>query len=344
MRKLNYATTEKLLFTVAQLFYEQGRSKTEIAKELRVSVTHASRLLREALSRGLVEISVRAPRHEAIERRLAATFGLREARVISSVPDETSLRAHLGAEAARMFGSIVRDGLRIGIGSGRTMYELINALPERAIAIEILPLALIADQSMEVRSIDATTLVNTLWFKFRPAAKALKMNLAFPAISLERLRSLLRTLFQPAFLDDFQQQLKRAYACFFSASQLRKDSQILDITGAHDVSFDQLKELGVVGDYLFRTVDSEGRPVSVGLDEYVLGVTLDTLREISSNPEKWVVLVAGGREKTVVIEAGLSARYFNTLITDDETAEYLLRTQERRSPGGSLRRALPRNV
>lgn len=324
MRKLRPSSPEKLLFAVAQLHFEQAKTRTEIAKDLGVSAMHVSRLLREAIKRGIVRISVRAPRHEALEHRLATKFGLRDVRVVSAISDETSLRAQLGAEAARIFRDVAVEGARVGLGSGRTMYEMVKAIPEHPLAVELFPLAVIADQSTEVRSLDATTLVTTLWFKFRPAAKAMKMNLTFPAVPADALRSLFATYFDARFLTELRDYIRTANALFFSASHLRKDSQILDITDPQGVSFEDLGAKGVAGDYLFRTIDAQGQSLAVGLDDYVLGVGLETLGELATMNDKTVALVAGGPEKAIVIAAGLQAGYFNTLITDDETAARLL--------------------
>jgi DNA-binding transcriptional regulator LsrR (DeoR family) len=326
MRKIRSSSTEKLLFTVAQRHYEEGQNNTEIGRALGVSSMHVTRLLREAGRRGIVQISVRAPRHEALEHGLATTFGLRDVRVVSDMGDESRLRVSLGVEAARLFQDVAIDGTRIGVGSGRTMYEMVNALPEGAVAVELFPLAAIADQSLEIRSLDATTLVTTLWFKFRPAASGLKFNLVFPAIPADVLRGMFKTYFDENFLSELHQYFLSASALFFSASHLRKDSQLLDIARPQGFSLEQLRERGVIGDYLFRTVGRDGNGLPVGIDDYVLGVELSTLRELAGNHQKVIALVAGGHDKWHMIEAGLRAHYFNTLITDDETARFLLKS------------------
>lgn len=326
MRKLNYSSPEKVAFSVSQLFYEEGWTKSDIAKKLGVSVTHVSRLLREAHKLGIVRISLRSPRHEAIEQELASAFGLREVRVITACEDEAALRAHLGTEAAALFVQISRAGSRLGIGSGRTMYEMVKALPERPLAVEIFPLALITDRSPEVRSVDAATLVNTVWFKCRPNARALKGGLlSFPGVSSAELRSFVEKTLSPSFIESFHQLVVNADALFFSGSQLRKDSQILDITRERGLDLAELQQLGVVGDLLFRTVDENGKLVNVGIEQYSLAPDLETLKQLSRDRSKSIALVAGGRDKHSIVRAGLKAGCFNVLLTDDETASELIR-------------------
>lgn len=309
-----------MLFQVAQLHYEGRQSKTAIAASLGVSVTQVVRLIREASAQGIVQITVTAPRHVALERALGTRFGLRDVRVIPSSLDDGTLRSHLGREAARLFLEVARPGAAIGLGSGRTMYEMVAALPQRPMPIEILPLALIVDQSSEVRSIDAMTLVTTLWFKFRPDATALRMSLTFPGASLDKVRSLRDELFGTALTRHLDRRFESADAFFFSASHPRNDSQIVDVTRALGIDVPELRARGAVGDFLFRPVDARGHEVDVGLEPFVLGIPLTLLSGVARAGQKPVVLVAGGQDKVPIIRAGLEAGYFNTLITDDDTA------------------------
>jgi DNA-binding transcriptional regulator LsrR (DeoR family) len=323
MRKLRFSSPEKLLYTVSQLFYEGGYSKSAIAKSYGVSITHVSRLLKEARARRIVEISVRAPRHGDLERNLASQFSLREVRIVSSADSEVVTRRQVGAEAARLFEEVVQPGSVVGLGSGRTIYEMVKAVPERPMAIEVFPLALIADQSFEVRSVDASTLATTLWFKLRPDAKAIRISLHFPGVPFGAVAAAVRASLRPNVRQVFQRCLERNRALFFSAGDLRKESQILDIAEAMNVKLEELQARGVVGDYLFRTVTRIGEAVGT-IDDYVLGPDLADLTDLARQPGRHVVLVAGGPTKVPVVLAGLRAHCFNSLVTDDMTATQVL--------------------
>jgi len=240
--------------------------------------------------------------------------------------DEAARREQLGREAARCFRDVAASGARIGIGSGRTMYEFVSALSHQPSAVELFPVALIADESTEVRSIDAMTLVTLAWFKLRPDARAFRMVLTFPGVSLDKVRAVRETLFDAGLSEDLDRYFASADAFFFSASQPRKDSQIVEITSRFGIGVRDLVERGVVGDILFRTVDENGKAVDVGLEPFISSVPLEILKTQAAQCSKVVALVAGGAEKVPVIQATLRARYCNTLITDDETAQLLAAT------------------
>jgi DNA-binding transcriptional regulator LsrR (DeoR family) len=92
------------------------------------------------------------------------------------------------------------------------------------------------------------------------------------------------------------------------------------------ISLEELQDLqrsGAVGDALGQYFDENGNPVSTFLDDRVIGISLADLRRTP-----WSVVVAGGEEKHHVIQAALEGGFFNVLVTDIETAKYLLADHE----------------
>jgi lsr operon transcriptional repressor len=83
-----------------------------------------------------------------------------------------------------------------------------------------------------------------------------------------------------------------------------------------------------VGDALGHYFDANGDPVSTFLDDRVIGLGLDDLKRIP-----WSVVVAGGQEKQKVVQAALQGGYFNVLITDTDTAAYLLNQDDHHRKG-----------
>ena len=75
--------------------------------------------------------------------------------------------------------------------------------------------------------------------------------------------------------------------------------------------------LQATGGYNYFYID--GKRVQSRTDSNLVGIELDDLRAVS-----WSVLVAGGAAKVEPMLGGLHGGYFNTLVTDDETADALL--------------------
>jgi DNA-binding transcriptional regulator LsrR (DeoR family) len=82
---------------------------------------------------------------------------------------------------------------------------------------------------------------------------------------------------------------------------------------------DEIKARGAVGDLLARYIDAHGHEIDMPGDRHVIGVPLDSLREIPS-----VIAVAAGAGKIESLRAALAGRYFDVLVTDADTADGLL--------------------
>ena len=103
-----------LLVTVASLYYELNQNQQQIADRLEISRSSVSRLIKEALDLGIVEIRIHKPanRDFHLEQALIDRFGLQDAYVLVTAPemrDEEALYG-VGRLAAiylqRVIGSI----------------------------------------------------------------------------------------------------------------------------------------------------------------------------------------------------------------------------------------------
>jgi DNA-binding transcriptional regulator LsrR (DeoR family) len=79
-----------------------------------------------------------------------------------------------------------------------------------------------------------------------------------------------------------------------------------------------IKEAGGVGDMSLRFFDAEGRIVKTPLDDRVIGMPLEELRNVDR-----VLALAGGQAKTEAIRGALRTGVIDILITDKFTAARL---------------------
>lgn len=309
---------------MGRLFYEQQLSKTQIAERLRITITHVNRLLREAVRRGVVKISIDAPNIEILELELRERFGLVDAVVVDVPEEDEYLRPELGNAAAKYFEERVKDDSRVGIGSGRTLFEMVSILTDTPRNIKVFPLAVVAQQEMVVKSVDANTVVNAIWFKSRPAANAFRFEIFFPEAEKSELDRYMRTLLKKPVVDEYVRQLSDLDFYMFSCSDLRRDSHLIGIAASCGLNFGDLQKKSIIGDFVFDTVDGRGEHVSTCIETRRIGIDTGSLRTASAKPDKKVVLVAGGKRKFPVIWSGLRGGLFNVLITDSDTAKELI--------------------
>jgi DNA-binding transcriptional regulator LsrR (DeoR family) len=302
------------------MFYEQSLSKSEIARRTRLSVTHVNRLLREGMRTGVVEVRVKGRTVHSLESDLIKAFGIRDARVVASSASEESTRVDLGRAAAALFDELVTDGASVGIGSGRTLFEMASRLPEKPRAISLYPANLIVEQDLHLTGVSASAAVTIAWFRSRPVAEAQHLEMFFPSTNRRALVEYADQVWQTSTLERFRKEILSLDTYFLGASGVRKDSRLAQLANqsSNGQEFHQ-----IVGDVAFNLLDAAGKEVDLDFGRMVLKIPADRLNRIAQT-DKAVVLVAGGKKKLRVISAALSAQLCNLLVTDSDVAEELL--------------------
>jgi DNA-binding transcriptional regulator LsrR (DeoR family) len=83
-----------------------------------------------------------------------------------------------------------------------------------------------------------------------------------------------------------------------------------------------LQQAGAVGDLCCRFYDAHGREVRGAFKDRVIGIGLDALRRVPRS-----VALGGGKRKFAAILGALRGKWVNTLITDQYTAQRLVKAQ-----------------
>ncbi len=104
-----------------------------------------------------------------------------------------------------------------------------------------------------------------------------------------------------------------------AAGDISKASLLMRDGLPGDVTMEDLRALGAVGDVLGVVIDAEGQPIPHPINERVIGIGLDDLGPIAN-----VILAAGGPHKVAVVRAVLKRGVVDTLVTDEATARALL--------------------
>lgn len=316
---------DKRLVEVAHLFYEEQHSKSEIAHLHQISITHVNRLLKDAQRKGIVEILIKAPRFEDLEARLTRQFGLREARVIATGNDPDALRAELARAAAEYLQPDLKSGTRIGVASGRTLFETISCIKEEPRDIEVFPLNVLANGETIVKSISASTIATVLWFKSRPLAKAHRFELFFPLETIEEVRKAARRSLEHTEVEKLRSAISQLDICLLGISELRADSELVELSTTCGFGLARLRNKGVVGDVAFNAITADGGPLAIEAENLLFHIDLTTLKNLSRSRKRSVVLIGGGSSKFAAIKAALTGRVCNRIVTDSDTAEALLR-------------------
>lgn len=301
----------ELLAQVATWYYEENLGQGDIAERIGRSRSMVSRLLQEARERGLVEIRVHYPlkTDTVLQQRLCESFDLSEARILAEPPNEyQELLRRLGELGARSLYQRLHDGIRIGIGWGTALHQVVRAMQEspleNAVVVQLIgslgygdPLVDGPEQARWLaQKLDAThrILHAPLIVEDEDVARALRQERTI-AETLAGARQVEVAMVGIGTVDPRLSSLQRA-------GYLSKADLI------------SLKQAGVVGDVLARQLDERGRQTDDSLNKHVIGIDLDDLRAIPT-----VIGVAGGDAKAPAILAALRGGYLDILVSDAPT-------------------------
>jgi DNA-binding transcriptional regulator LsrR (DeoR family) len=295
---------------VAQRYYRDGLSRTEIADELTLSRFKIARMLDAARELGVVTITITAPDSLDLDLSIALRerFGLQRAIVVHApTASELAIRESLAEAAARLVSEIVEDGDVLGLTAGRTLTAMTKHL-RRIGACEVVQLAGVAgparDNGVEVvREVGRASGGRT-----RAIYAPLIVASSETASALRREPTILSTLRR------FDAVTKAFVAI---GSWQPPDSQM----------YDNAKEVGVLDELLAQGVQAEVCSIVLSADGTILPGVADrsigiTAKQLRAIPE--VIAVAGGTIKTAAIAAALRSGLVDSLVTDATAARALI--------------------
>lgn len=307
-----------LIVRAARLYYEQGRSQTEVAEDLGLSRSNVSRILTQARERGIVEIAIHDPdgpprHHPAVEAALAARFSLREAHVVSGL--RTSGLEAVARQGAALIGERAAQVRSIGLSWGQTVQRVVEQLEQVRLrpAPSVLPLVGGHSSLDELESGESVLRV----LAARLGARA-QMLYAPAVLESATTAATLRTESSIASVLEAAAQVELALVGMGSMG-LHSSPHIVEqmSLGAQEQAAFLAQD--PVGDVCGRFVDAHGVPLGSPTDQRVLAVTFSELLRI---PE--VIGVAAGAEKAPGVAGVLRSGVIATAVVDIDLAKELL--------------------
>lgn len=296
---------------VAERYYNDERSRIEIAEELGISRFKIARMLEEARELGVVTITVETPGpiDAQLSRQIREKFGLHRALVVATPMENPEVvQQYLGRVAAQLLQELVSTGDVVGLTAGRTLTVMTRNLSSLATA-EIVQLSGVAgsSQGTAVEVIRRASLVSggRAYTMYAP----LMMSDPDAAAIMRR---------QPEIAETMEQYSRVGLAMVAIGSWQPPDSELFASAVLDSRTRSALLQRGVVADVGALLLARDGSIIH-DLDSRSLAATEEHLR---SMPE--VIGVAGGRNKTEAVRAALYSGIVTSLVTDSSLARRLL--------------------
>lgn len=320
MARQNKVTNNRLMTKVSMLYYIQNLRQQVIANKLHLSRPKVSRLLKEARDRGIVQINIRTSDSifYDLESAIEEKYKLDEALICDTEDSLLSqngdhLKKQIGILAANYLQRTLYDNEIIGITWGTTLQAMLSYLqPQAANHVHIIQAT--GSIGRPEAGYNAAELSRTL-------ARSLNGRLSLlPApgiISTVEARNV--------YLNEPNVKSTLELFCDITSAYVGIGSVVTSPVFKNFESIitkkmqEELINSGAVGDIALRFFDKSGTPIHTSLDEHLMGITLEELRNV-----KHVVGIAGGEDKLEAIHGALKGHYIDVLITDKTTANLLL--------------------
>ncbi len=303
-----------LLARIAWMYYIQGLTQEEIARKLDFSRTKVTRLLAQAKDEGVVEINISRTFRTCfeIEEMVRETFDLDLVRVVPQGDNPEDTREGVGVACAGFLEQNLQDGDIIGCSWGRNLFHVGMAIrPVKDRDLTVVQLSggmntggeLLPQKVMEM-------MVSKL------SAKGIWLNTPAVVAHLDIKKALIRD-------SSINEALTLGRSCTKALVGIGdfSDTASLVVTGSITREENhELKLAGAVGDILCRHYDLKGKVVKSSIADRVMAISLEELKAIPLR-----IGVTSGKEKALPILGAINGGYINSLITDEDTANELLR-------------------
>ena len=306
---------EGFVTEVCWRYYVNGQTQAEVAHDMGATRLRVNQAIQKAKSTGLVKIQIESPfiTRLEIQQRLEQA-GVAKAVVVPVDHNNYDNHAPVGAALAHYLSATLKTEpwKRIGVSWGVTLQR----------AMERMPLHPLPD--LEVLALMGGTSAGSSFNAFSIASGF-----------AERFDANYYHLVAPIYLpDDVNKDVFLSQEIYASHIErcLSADAVLLVVGDVSDLSFmvkyglprdvsmQELRDAGAVGDVLGRFLDADGNEIDHPLNERTVGVDLNALANI---PNK--ILTAAGEHKVAIIHAAIKRGLVDTLVTDDLTAELLLK-------------------
>lgn len=310
-----------LITRVAWLYYKGRLTQAEIGEKTSLSRQKVQRLLEKARDLEIIRFTLKHPRANllTIEEDLVRTFGLKDAVVVPSYASSTEQTRRAYAQAAAPYlERLLAEAKRcvLGMGWGNTTAYLAEYFePERR------------GEKIKIVSLIGNLMTNVSMNPYITAERiAEKLDAPFyniwaPAIAQSRERA--EVFRSEPWIAQTLELAAKADVMLVSIGEVSKKASLFKMGYLAPEDLERLISKGAVGDILSRFFDEEGVLVEDEVHDRVISVPVERL----AGSKKTVVGVAGGASKIRAIRAALRRNYVNVLVTDEWSANELLKSR-----------------
>lgn len=305
------------LIEIGEMYYIKGLSQKSISQKMSYSTSKVSRMLKRCIKSNIVEISINYPldRVSFMEDKIKNYFSLKDVLVLKDYSAGKSvLLNRYGKLASEYITGLIKDGTQIGVGSGRTLYSVIEKIKySKKTAVNIVQLKGMAFQERNYKY-DSPVLVRILAKKLNA-----DYNLLYSPLYVKNPIARDYLLKDPLIKHTLNMARNVDIAITgISSNILNKESSAWQ-GYIDDKKIDEMYKDNIGGCMLAHFIKIDGKPADMELENSIIGITLEELRNVPN-----VILFAVDKIKVRGIICALKSKIINTLIINEEIAKDII--------------------
>jgi deoxyribonucleoside regulator len=294
---------------VAVLYYGQDQNQNEIAQTLGISRSYVSQLLAIARENNIVTITINAGSSYIAEADFSRKHGLKQAYILPSQSEEYTTR-EFGRFCVPHTLRLIRNAKHIGINLGKTVYEMISAIPkDEVLDCNVKSVMQIMGGSETLSLSGMGTMPNELVYKMGQLLNCQCLYMNCPALIYSSTAR--KLLLEEATI----QSIYKAWE--------NLDVVLMGMGNAGDsMLFKNMPKLRhkiinaqAVADINLNFFDARGHYLPL-LDEHKMALDYEKLKKVKTK-----IVYAHGAQKAIAIAAALRAEMIDVLFTDEITAK-----------------------
>ncbi|HEY5583789.1 MAG TPA: sugar-binding transcriptional regulator [Ruminiclostridium sp.] len=305
-----------LLVNIARLYYEHNYSQQMIADKLQISRTYVSKLISEALKKGVVEIKINDPykSETQVEQDIRAEFKLLKVIAVPSNDTETDVINRVGKATARYLNSIIKNDDTIGVAWGNTLYNFSQNIIRRDDLKNITIVQLCGGISNIEKNIFASEIPKNIADAYKGTPLILPLPTLVDNIKVKD------AMLKDKNISSILEFANKANIAIFTMGPFGYDGALSRAGYINREEVDELIQKGAVGDVCTRIININGDICNESLNKRTIAIKLDDLKK-----KEIRIGVAFGQNRLKCIYGALRGGYANVLVTDEETAIELLK-------------------
>lgn len=299
---------------IAWMYYVEGLTQSEIADKLGIGRVTVVRNISEALEQRDVRIWITGEVAECLqlEKELKDAFGLLDAVVVPEPSNATTINKAIGSAAGMYATEHITDNFCIGVGWGATLYESLQTLSHRNLKnVEVVSLLGGIVQAKRFNPAEFA-------WQFANTVGADCYLLAAPAVvDSPKTRE---ALIERCGLKEVIDRSANMNMALLSVGTMSAQSTSFRLGFLNEEDRLSLIKKGAVGDLLYNFYDRDGALIKHAINDRVMSMPIDRIRKV---PRR--VMISGGTEKVEALLGGMQLADCNVLITNESTAQELLK-------------------